>query len=52
MDGMLCMGADSMWYGQSIIIKSCARLDCTMAQNIIEDKVATGELLETMDLDL
>jgi DIS3-like exonuclease 2 len=33
---------DDVWYGRSVI-KSCARLDYSTAQNIIENKVATGE---------
>jgi len=37
-DGSLVKGQD-VWYGRSVI-KSCARLDYSTAQNIIENKVA------------
>ena len=46
MDGTLAISGkkdgDSVWYGKSVI-RSCARLDYTTAQNIIEGNVAMGE---------
>jgi DIS3-like exonuclease 2 len=43
------LGKDqSVWYGRTVI-RSCARLDYATAQNIIEDKVATGEMPAGMD---
>ena len=40
-DGSVVHG-QKVWYGRTVI-KSCARLDYTTAQNIIENKVAYGE---------
>lgn len=37
-----------IWYGRSVI-RSCARLDYSTAQNIIDGKVATGETSRVMD---
>lgn len=37
-----------IWYGRSVI-RSCARLDYSTAQNIIDSKVATGESANEMD---
>jgi DIS3-like exonuclease 2 len=42
LDGTMVPGSDSVWYGRTVI-KSCARLDYSTAQNIIDGKVATGE---------
>jgi DIS3-like exonuclease 2 len=42
LDGTLVPGANNVWYGRTVI-KSCARLDYSTAQNIIDNKVATGE---------
>jgi DIS3-like exonuclease 2 len=42
---------EDVWYGRTVI-KSCARLDYSTAQNIIENKVATGEAVDTMKDDL
>ena len=42
LDGTVADPSD-IWYGRSVI-KSCARLDYATAQNIIDDKVATGEV--------
>jgi DIS3-like exonuclease 2 len=39
---------DDVWFGRSVI-RSCARLDYATAQNIIDNKVATGESEEDMD---
>lgn len=36
---------DDIWYGRTVI-KSCARLDYATAQNIIDGKVAKGEVTE------
>ena len=48
LDGTMVPGPDSVWYGRTVI-KSCARLDYSTAQNIIENQVATGESSETVD---
>ena len=37
-----------IWYGRSVI-RSCARLDYSTAQNIIENEVGTGESAREMD---
>jgi exoribonuclease R len=42
---------DDVWYGRTVI-RSCARLDYATAQNIIENKVATGEAVEKVDVAL
>lgn len=42
---------DDIWYGRTVI-KSCARLDYSTAQNIIENKLATGESESEMDESL
>jgi DIS3-like exonuclease 2 len=39
---------DDVWYGRTVI-KSCARLDYSTAQNIIDGKVATGESGSELD---
>jgi len=39
---------DDIWYGRTVI-RSCARLDYATAQNIIDNKVATGEEESNMD---
>jgi DIS3-like exonuclease 2 len=46
-DGTLGRSPD-IWYGRSVI-RSCARLDYATAQNIIDQKVATGETPSEMD---
>lgn len=46
-DGTLGKSPD-IWYGRTVI-RSCARLDYSTAQNIIENKVATGETSGEMD---
>lgn len=48
LDGTMVRSKDSIWYGRTVI-KSCARLDYSTAQNIIENKVATGETELDMD---
>ncbi|GAX13658.1 hypothetical protein FisN_14Lh328 [Fistulifera solaris] len=48
LDGTMVRSKDSIWYGRTVI-KSCARLDYSTAQNIIENKVATGEAESEMD---
>jgi len=40
--------SQDVWYGRTVI-KSCARLDYATAQNIIENKVATGEKETELD---
>ena len=42
LDGTVADPSD-IWYGRTVI-KSCARLDYATAQNIIDDKVAAGEV--------
>lgn len=50
-DGSVVKGQD-VWYGRTVI-KSCARLDYSTAQNIIENKVARpGENQSEMDENL
>lgn len=46
-DGTLGRDPD-IWYGRTVI-RSCARLDYSTAQNIIDGKVATGETANEMD---
>eukprot|EP00977_Amphora_coffeiformis_P013282 scaffold3421_cov181-Amphora_coffeaeformis.AAC.22 len=46
-DGTLGKSPD-IWYGRTVI-RSCARLDYSTAQNIIENKVGTGETARDMD---
>lgn len=52
MDGTLAKkgknATEDVWYGKTVI-KSCARLDYATAQNIIDDKVAKGEDINTID---
>jgi DIS3-like exonuclease 2 len=48
LDGTMVRSKDSIWYGRTVI-KSCARLDYSTAQNIIDNKVATGEAESEMD---
>lgn len=51
LDGTIVRSEDSIWYGRTVI-KSCARLDYSTAQNIIENKVANGETESNMDSEL